>query len=154
MSEGEHIKIVARNRKAFHNYHIQETLEAGIALRGTEVKSIRAGKVNLSDAYARPRGTGIVLVNLHISPWDTANRYDQHDPLRSRQLLLNKREIRRLVHEVEAKGHTLVPTSLYFKRGRLKVEIGIAKGKRLHDKRQSALKKEADREMERARKLR
>lgn len=150
MNDDTGIKLVLRNRKAYHDYEILETIEAGIALQGTEVKSIRAGKVNISDAYARPRNGSLVLMALHISPWDTANDYDQHDPTRPRMLLLHKREIRYLLREIEAKGLTVVPVALYFKRGRLKVELGVAKGKRQHDKRQSTLKKEAQRDMERA----
>lgn len=147
-----HIKIVLRNKRVFHEYNIIEKFEAGIALRGTEVKSIRAGKVNLTDAYARHNQGSIVLVNMHISPWDTANDYDQHDPTRPRRLLLHKREIRKLSHQMEAKGYTLLPLSLYFKGGKLKVELGLARGKNIHDKRQATLKRDADREMERARK--
>ncbi len=152
MNDKDHIKIVVRNRKAYHDFNITHTVEAGISLHGTEVKSIRAGRVNISDAYARSAKGGLLLINMHVSPWDTANSYDQHDPTRPRRLLLHKREIRKLVHEIEAKGHTLVPLSLYFKHGRLKVELGLAKGKRSYDKRQSSLKKEADRDMERAQK--
>ena len=155
MSEGkDHIKIVVRNKKAYHEYQIEEKFEAGISLRGTEVKSIRDGKVNLGDAYARHRNGSISLLNMHVAPWDTANDYDQHEPTRPRLLLLHRREIRKLVHQLDAKGYTLLPLSLYFRNGKLKVELGLAKGKNFRDKRQSTLKRDADREMERARKYR
>ena len=123
-------------------------------MRGTEVKSIRAGKVNMGDAYASTRQGSISLMNLHISPWETANDYDQHDPTRPRLLLLHRKEIRKLTHQIGAKGYTLVPLKLYFKNGRLKVELGLAKGKNIHDKRQTSLKRDANREMDRARKYR
>lgn len=155
MSEAkDHIKIVVRNKKAYHEYNIVEKFEAGISLKGTEVKSIREGKVNIGDAYARHRNGSISLMKMHISPWDTANDYDQHDPTRPRLLLLHRREIRKLTHQLEAKGYTLLPLSLYFKHGKLKVELGLARGKNIRDKRQSTLKKDADREMERAQKYR
>ena len=150
MTSDAAIKIVARNKRAFHEYEILEKIEAGIALQGTEVKSIRAGKVNLSDSYARARQGEFSLLNLHISPWETANNYDQHDPSRIRKLLLHKKEIRKLSHEIEAKGFVLIPLALYFKNGRLKVELGLGRSKKLHDKRQTAMKKDAIREMDRA----
>lgn len=152
MSEDKHIKLVVRNKRAYYEYEIVEKYEAGIALQGTEVKSIRAGKITLGDAYARPRKGSFYLVNLYISPWETANEYDQHEPTRPRLLLLHKREIRKLSHDIEAKGYTLLPLSLYFKAGKLKVELGLAKGKNIRDKRQTALKRDAAREMDRARK--
>ena len=153
MNDDKHIKLVLRNKRAYYEYEIVEKFEAGISLLGTEVKSIRAGKLNMGDSYARPRNGSISLLNLHISPWETANDYDQHDPTRPRLLLLHKKEIRKLTHEIEAKGYTLLPLSLYFKAGKLKVELGLAKGKNVHDKRQTSLKRDAKREMERARKL-
>jgi len=153
MSNESHIKLVLRNKRAYYEYEIIEKFEAGISLHGTEVKSIRAGKLNMGDAYARPRNGSISLLNLHISPWETANDYDQHDPTRPRRLLLHKKEIRKLSHEIEAKGYTLLPLSLYFKAGKLKVELGLAKGKNIRDKRQTSLKRDATREMDRARKL-
>jgi len=153
MNDDKHIKLVLRNKRAYYEYEIIEKFEAGISLHGTEVKSIRAGNLNMGDSYARPRKGSIYLYNLHISPWETANDYDQHDPTRPRLLLLHKKEIRKLSHEIEAKGYTLLPLSLYFKAGILKVELGLAKGKNIRDKRQTSLKRDADREMERARKL-
>ena len=141
-----------RNKRAYYEYEIVEKYEAGISLEGTEVKSIRNGNVHLGDAYARKGRDGFFLINLHVSPWDTANDYDQHDPTRPRRLLLHKKEMRKLAHDIEAKGFTLLPLSLYFKNGRLKVELGLAKGKNVRDKRQSSLKRDAKREMDRARK--
>jgi len=152
MSDTNHIKVVVRNRRAYYEYEIIEKFEAGIALHGTEVKSIRAGKVNLGDAFARPRQGSIFLLNLHISPWETANDYDQHEPTRPRRLLLHKKEIKKLSHEIEAKGYSLMPLSLYFKDGKLKVELGMGKGKKVRDKRQNTMKRESNREMERAQK--
>lgn len=154
MNEHSHIKLVLRNKRAYYEYEILEKFEAGISLRGTEVKSIRANKVSMGDAYASMRQGSISLMNLHISPWETANDYDQHDPVRPRLLLLHRKEIRKLSHQLGAKGYTLVPLKLYFKNGRLKVELGLAKGKNTHDKRQTSLKRDADREMDRARKYR
>jgi len=155
VSEGkDHIKIVVRNKKAYHDFNIEEKYEAGISLKGTEVKSIRDGNVNIGDAYARHRDGSLSLMNMHVSPWDTANDYDQHFPMRPRLLLLHRREIRKLAHQLDAKGYTLLPLSLYFKNGKLKVELGLAKGKNIRDKRQSSLKRDADREMERAQKFR
>ncbi len=153
MNDDKHIKLVLRNKRAYHEYEIVEKFEAGISLHGTEVKSIRAGKLNMGDAYASHRNGSISLLNLHISPWETANDYDQHDTTRPRLLLLHRKEIRKLSHEIEAKGYTLLPLSMYFKAGKLKVELGLAKGKNIRDKRQTSLKRDADREMERARKL-
>jgi SsrA-binding protein len=152
MMETEHIKIVAKNRKAFHNYAILEKFEAGISLKGTEVKSIRDGKVTLGEAYARPQRGNIMLINMHVNPWDTANKFDQHDPTRPRQLLLHRREIQKIIKKIEVSGHTLVPLMLYFKQGRLKIQLALAKGKDLHDKRNTSIEKDAKRDMDRARK--
>ena len=143
------IKPVAQNKKAFHDYFIEETLEVGIVLTGTEVKSIRAGRVNLRDSYAAVEGGEMFLVGAHISPYEQGNIFN-HEPLRTRKLLAHASEIRRLYGKVQMAGYTLVPTKLYFKDGRVKVEIGLAKGKALYDKRQTLAKKEAQRDMERA----
>lgn len=140
-------KTIAKNRKAFHDFFILEMTEAGIALVGTEVKSLRAGSVNLKDSYARVENGQVTLFGLHISPYDHGNRYN-HDPERPRRLLLHKREIGRLKVQTEEKGLTLVPLSLYFKGGKAKVELALAKGKQLHDKRDTLREREADREME------
>ncbi len=146
----EKIKIISENRKARHDYSIIETYEAGIALTGTEVKSLRAGKANLKDSYAQITKTGeIFLYNLHISPYDHGNIYN-HEPMRSRRLLLHRSEINKLLGKVKEKGLALVPLKLYFKHGLVKAEIALAAGKKLYDKRQDLAKKDAKREMERA----
>ncbi|PNU19889.1 SsrA-binding protein [Geothermobacter hydrogeniphilus] len=143
------IKVVANNKKAFHDYFIEEKYEAGMVLQGTEVKSLREAAVNLRDSYCRIRGGEIFVENMHISPYDFGNR-ENHDPLRSRKLLLHAEEIRKLTKKVEEKGLSLIPTRLYFKEGRAKLEIGVARGKKLHDKRQTLKQKQDAREMARA----
>ena len=144
------IKIIAENRKARHDYTIHEVFEAGIALTGTEVKSLRAGKTNLKDSYAQvTKYEEVFVYQLHISPYDHGNIFN-HDPLRSRRLLLHKEEIRRLLGKVKEKGYALVPLKLYFKRGLVKLELALATGKKLYDKRQDIAKRDAKREMERA----
>lgn len=143
------IKVIAENRKARHDYHIEEVLEAGIVLQGTEVKSIRARRVNLKDSYARVDNNEVFLLNMHISPYEQGNRFN-HEPLRTRKLLLNKSEIRRLIGLSKEKGMALVPLRLYFLRGRVKVELAVARGKKLYDKRQDMAERTAAREIERA----
>ncbi|MEG0970945.1 MAG: SsrA-binding protein SmpB [Acidaminococcaceae bacterium] len=144
------IKIVAENRKARHDYTIHETFEAGIELVGTEVKSLRAGKANLKDCYAQiTKEAEVYVYGLHISPYDHGNQFN-HDPLRTRRLLLHKEEIRRLLSKTKEKGYALVPLKLYFARGRIKVELAVATGKKLYDKRQDMANKDAKREVERA----
>ncbi|MCL6517475.1 SsrA-binding protein SmpB [Alicyclobacillus sp.] len=140
---------LAQNRKAYHDYFIEETYEAGIVLKGTEIKSIRRGSVNLRDAYARVEDGEVWLHNMHVSPYEQGNRFN-HEPLRSRKLLLHRSEIRKLIGAVKEKGYTLVPTRLYLKNGFCKVEIGLAKGKKLHDKREAMKQRDANREIERA----
>lgn len=142
------IKPIASNRKAYHDFFIEETYEAGIELKGTEVKSLRAGKANLKDSYATIRGREAFVVGLHISPYAAGNIHNV-DPVRTRRLLLHKRELRTLIGKTQEKGYTLVPTKLYFKGSRAKLELGLAKGKKLHDKRRAMADKEAKREMER-----
>jgi SsrA-binding protein len=144
----EHVSI-AKNRRARHDYAILDTYEAGLVLTGSEVKSLRDGKANLSDAYGIVRNGEIFLLNLHISPYERAS-YNNHEPTRTRKLLLHKREIRRLIGAVERQGLTLVPLELYFKRGVAKVAMALGKGKKLHDKRESAKARDADREIARA----
>jgi SsrA-binding protein len=144
---------LASNRSASHEYHLLERLEAGIALTGPEVKSCRAGKVNLKDAYARVKDGEVFLHNAHVSPYDKADR-DDDDPLRPRKLLLHRREILKLQKESEQGGMTLVPTRLYLKGGLIKLEIAVAKGKKLYDKRDASRKQEAQREIERSRGVR
>ena len=136
---------IAENRKAFHDYHLLETFEAGLVLLGTEVKAIREGRVNLRDSFARVEGGEIFLYNVHISPYSHRG-YADHEPLRRWKLLLHKREIRKLIGKTVEKGMTLVPTRLYFKDGRVKVAVSIAKGKKDYDKRETIKKREADRE--------
>jgi SsrA-binding protein len=142
-SSGE--KVVATNKKALHDYFILEKIEAGICLLGTEVKAIREGRLNLKDSYATVRSGETYLLNCHISPYSHGNR-ENHDPTRSRKLLLHLREIRKLIGKTQEKGLTLVPLRVYLKRGRVKVELGIARGKKLIDKRETERRKEADRE--------
>ena len=138
-------KNVSENRKAFHDYHILETFEAGISLLGTEVKGIREGRANLRDAYARVDKGEVWLFNVHINPYSHRG-YVDHDPKRKRRLLLHKHEIRKLIGKTVEKGLTLVPTKLYFKNGRVKVGLALAKGKQAHDKRETIRRREVDRE--------
>ncbi len=141
---------VSVNRKAYHDYTILDTVEAGLALTGTEIKSIREGKVNIRDAFARAENGEMWLMGAHIAPYASGSRYN-HDPMRSRKLLLHRMQIFELTRKLREKGLTLVPLSLYFKRGLAKIELGIAKGKKLYDKRDAIAKRDADREMERSR---
>ncbi|KKM10686.1 SsrA-binding protein [Clostridiales bacterium PH28_bin88] len=144
------VKVVTENRKARHDYFIEETYEAGIALKGTEVKSLRAGKGNLRDSYARVENGEVMLYNMHISPYEQGNRFN-HEPTRPRKLLLHKGEINRLLGKTREKGLTLVPLKVYFNsRGRAKLELGLAKGKKLHDKREDIAERDAKREIEKA----
>ena len=142
-------KLIAQNKKAFHDFHIEETLEAGIVLTGTEVKSLRDGRANLRDSYAVIRNGELWALGIHISPYAMGNIFN-HDPLRERKLLVHKAQIKRLLGKVQATGYTLVPTKLYFKDGRAKLEIGLAKGKTLYDKRHALAEKEANRDIARA----
>ena len=147
------IKRVAENRKARHDYFIDETFEAGIALAGTEVKSLREGRINLRDSYVEVRGGSgapeLYLVGAHISPYDQGNIWN-HDPLRPRKLLLHRGEIDRIAAKVRERGSTIVPTKVYFNDGRAKVEIGLARGKKLYDKRHDIAERDAQRDVERA----
>jgi len=143
------IKTVATNRKAYHNYHIGESLEAGIALTGSEIKSVRAGRVSLGDAYVRPEHRELWLVNAHIARYE-ASSYMGHEPMRPRKLLLHRKEILALASKVAEKGLTIVPTRVYFKGHLAKVEIALAKGKKLYDKREAIARREVDRELARA----
>jgi len=137
-------KIVAKNKQAYHEYFIEEKYEAGLVLAGTEVKSIRQGKVNLKDSYVSIKNGEAFVYNMHISPYEKGNIYNT-DPLRIRKLLLNKREIRKLNGMTTLKGYSLIPLSLYLKNGLVKMELALAKGKKLYDKRQDLAKKDADR---------
>ncbi|MBI4675017.1 MAG: SsrA-binding protein SmpB [Chloroflexi bacterium] len=149
----ENPKVLATNRKAFHDYFVEETFEAGIALTGTEIKSVRAGAVNLRDAFAQVRDGEVWLQNVHISPYEQGNRFNV-DPYRTRKLLMHRKEINRLMGRVQEKGLTIVPLRLYLKKNRAKVEIALVKGKKQYDKRESISKRDAKREMERAMKVR
>ena len=136
---------IAENRKAFHDYHLLETFEAGIALMGTEVKAIREGRVNLRDSYARLENGEVFLFNVNISPYSHRG-YAEHEPLRRRKLLLHRSEIRKLIGKTVERGMTLVPVRMYFKNGRVKVAVALAKGKKEYDKRETERRREADRE--------
>ena len=149
MSGAEGKKVVARNRKARHEYEILDTYEAGMALRGPEVKSLRAGNVSFQDAFARVDGGEVWLHSLHISPYEQANRHNV-DPVRTRRLLLNRNEIRQIAVKTEEKGLTLVPLEIYFSRGYAKVSLAVARGKKLHDKRETLKRRQQDREAQRA----
>ena len=142
------IKVAAVNRKARHDYFIEDTLECGIALTGTEVKSIRKGSLNLKDGYAMVKNGQLQLIGVHISPYEQGNIFN-HDPFRTRTLLAHKREITKLYGLQQAQGYSLIPLSIYFKDGRVKVELALAKGKKLYDKRHDIAEKDADREMDR-----
>ncbi|AFM02289.1 MULTISPECIES: SsrA-binding protein SmpB [Desulfitobacterium] len=145
-SEG--IKVISDNRKAYHDYFVEEKLEAGIILTGTEIKSIRNGRVNLKDSYARIENGEVWLYQLHISPYEQGNRFN-HDPLRKRKLLLNRSEIIKLIGKVQQQGLTLIPTKIYLKHGLAKIELGVCRGKKNYDKRQDIAERDAKREIER-----
>jgi SsrA-binding protein len=146
----KHIKIIAQNRKARYDYFIEDELEAGLVLKGTEVKSLRLGKANLKDAYARVKDGEVYVYQMHIGPYPFAY-YDNHDPLRPRKLLLHKREIKRLYGKVNEKGFTLVPLKIYFKDGKVKITLALVRGKRKYDKREAIRRRDEKREMDRAR---
>ena len=145
----ENKKIISKNPTAYHNYTIEDTIEVGIVLTGTEIKSIRAGKVNLKDSFANIKNGECFVYGMHISPYEFGNIYNR-DPLRDRKLLLKKREINKLFGKIKQDGYSLVPISLYFKGSLVKLELGIGKGKKLYDKRQDIAKKEAERRMQKA----
>ncbi len=145
----ENIKVIAKNKKSRHNYFILSIYETGIVLQGTEVKSLRENRLNLMDSYARIKDGELWLIGMHISPYEKANIFN-HDPLRPKKLLMHSREIERLRRDTEEKGLTLVPLSIYIKNGKVKVELGLAKGKHLYDKRETKASREAKREVERA----
>ena len=149
--EKGHVKIIAENRKARRDYFIVAEYEAGLVLKGTEVKSLRQGRANLKDSYARIKNGEVFVYQLHIAPYPFAY-YDNHDPLRPRKLLLHKHEIKRLYSKVNEKGHTLVPLRLYFKSGKVKIVIAVAKGKRKYDKREAIKRRDQQRDLDRERK--
>lgn len=150
---GESVKIAAKNSKAYHDYFVEEKYEAGIELAGTEVKSIRLGNVNLKDSFCMVKDGEISVVGMHISPYEKGNIFNK-DPRRTRRLLMHKREIMRLFDSVRQDGYSLIPLSVYFRGPRVKLEIGLAKGKKLYDKREAAARRDAKREMDRAMKTR
>ena len=141
------IKLIAKNPNAYHNFNIENKYEAGIVLSGTEIKSIRNGKINLKDSYAIIRNGEVFIYGMHISPYEFGNIYNK-DPLRDRKLLLNKSEIRKLIGKIKTDGYSLIPISMYFKGSFVKIELGIGKGKKLYDKRQEIAKKEAQRRIQ------
>ena len=143
------IKVIAQNRKAFHDYFVEEKIECGIALFGTEVKSIRLGKVNLKESWAQIRKGEVWVEGMHISPYEQGNIYNR-DPLRGKKLLLHKSEIRKLDSMIMRQGYTLIPLELYLRDGRVKMELGVCRGKQLHDKRDALAKRDSDREIRRA----
>jgi SsrA-binding protein len=145
------IKIIAVNRKARHDFFIEDEYEAGMVLKGTEVKSLRLGKVNLKDSYARIKDGEVFVYQMHIGPYPFAY-YENHDPLRARKLLLHRQEIKRIYAKVNEKGHTLVPLKIYFKAGKVKLSLALAKGKRQYDKREAIRSRDEKRDLDRARK--
>jgi SsrA-binding protein len=148
MSDG--IKIIARNRKASHDYHLEDSFESGIVLTGSEIKSIRANRISLQDGYVEARGGELWLVNVHISPYEQSGVYGKFEPMRPRKLLLHKRQIAQIASRMRERGYTVVPTMVYLKNGRAKVEIALAKGKRLYDKRAAIAKRDSEREIRQA----
>ncbi|WIV10396.1 SsrA-binding protein SmpB [Proteiniborus sp. MB09-C3] len=148
MSTNTHTKTLATNRKARHDFFIEETIEAGIELTGTEVKSFRQGKINLKESYGMVENSEVFIHGMHVSPYEQGNIYNV-DPLRKRKLLLHKREIRKLVGYITQKGYSLVPLSAYLKNGKVKIDLAIAKGKKLYDKREDIAKKDAERRIQR-----
>lgn len=151
--KGSGKKIIADNRKARHEYSIEDDYEAGMVLQGTEVKSLRNGQVNLSDSYAKIIKGEVFVYQMNISPYKFAY-YDNHDPLRPRKLLLHNYEIKKLIGKINEKGYSLIPLSLYFSEGRVKMKLGLARGKKLHDKRNTIKERDAKREMDRIKKIR
>jgi len=147
----DRIKIIAVNRKARHDFFIEDEYEVGLVLKGTEVKSLRLGKVNLKDSYARVKDGEVFIHQMHIGPYPFAH-YENHDPLRTRKLLLHKQEIKRLYAKINEKGHTLVPLKIYFKDGKVKISLALAKGKRQYDKREAIKRRDEQRELDRERK--
>ena len=149
MPHQQGIKMIASNKKAFHDYFVEEKYECGIALFGTEVKSIRLGKVNLKESWAQIRKGEVWVEGMHISPYEQGNIFNR-DPLRAKKLLMHKREIRKLDSLVMRQGYTLVPLEIYLKDGKMKVQLGLCKGKQVHDKRDAMAKRDSDREIQRA----
>ncbi len=149
MSHQTGIKVIAQNRKAFHDYFVDERFECGVALFGTAVKSIRQGRVNLKESWAQIRKGEVWVEGMHISPYEQGNQFNR-DPLRSKKLLLHRSEIRKLSSEVDRQGYTLIPLEIYLKEGRVKLQLGLCRGKQAHDKRDAMAKRDSDREIRRA----
>jgi SsrA-binding protein len=150
MARHDGVKVVARNRKAYHDYHIEDRYEAGLVLQGTEIKSVREGRVSLREGYVRPRDGELWLLDVHIGAYKPAGRHFGHEPRRPRKLLLHRYEIDRLIGAIERAGYTIIPLQMYLKNGLAKVEIALAKGKAKHDKRRAIAERDARREVERA----
>lgn len=148
MSSGR--KIITRNRRASHDYHLQESFQAGIVLTGTEIKSIRSNHININDGFVQEQNGELWLMGVHITPYKQASQFDNLDPLRPRKLLLHKREIAKILTKLRERGFTMVPTVVYLERGYAKIEVALAKGKKLYDKRDSLSKRDAEREIQRA----
>lgn len=153
MAKTETEKLIANNKKAYHDYFIDETYEAGVALHGTEVKSLRMGKCSIKESFIRIENGEVFVYGMHVSPYEKGNLFNK-DPLRVKKLLLHRQEINKLAGRIKEKGYTLIPLKVYFTRGKVKVEIGLARGKKLYDKRESIAKKDARREAEREFKIR
>lgn len=144
------VKVIARNRKAQHEYHLERSYQAGIVLQGSEIKSIRANNINLRDGFVQEKEGELWLIGVHISPYDQANQFGHHDPTRPRKLLLHKKEIAQIISKTRERGYTVIPTMVYLERGRAKIEVALARGKKLFDKRQSIAKRDSDREIRRS----
>jgi SsrA-binding protein len=149
-SQSENIRVVSTNRKAYHDYFIEQTYEAGIVLRGSEIKSVRAGRVNLRDSYARVRDGELWLIGAHISPYLRASTHERYDPRRPRKLLMHRYQINRLASAQQERGYTIIPLRMYLKDNLAKVELGVARGKRAYDKRDTIAERESQRQIERA----
>jgi SsrA-binding protein len=143
-------KVITRNRKAQHDYHLERSYQAGLVLQGSEIKSIRANNINLRDGFVQEKNGELWLIGVHISPYEQANAFGQHDPVRPRKLLLHKKEIAQIIDQSRERGYTIIPTVVYLEKGRAKVEIALAKGKKMYDKREAIAKRDADREIRRA----
>lgn len=148
--EHSYTKVITRNRKAQHDYHLERSYQAGLVLQGSEIKSIRANNINLRDGFVQEKNGELWLIGVHISPYEQASIFGHHDPVRPRKLLLHKKEIAQIIDQSRERGYTIVPTVVYLEKGRAKVEIALAKGKKMYDKRDAIAKRDADREIRRA----
>lgn len=150
MAEGSGIKVIARNRRAGHDYHLEKTYEAGLVLRGSEIKSIRANRISLQEGFVQEREGELWLMNVHITPYEQAGVYGYVEPMRPRKLLLHKKEIAQIISKVRERGYTIVPTMVFLQRGRAKIEIALARGKRQYDKRADLARRDSDRQIQQA----